>query len=175
MTTVPTAQRASPWLAGALASALPPLLPTIGGALLWGIAMGASALTMLVVENWETPEKIRTVAALFAVGGAIAFPFGLILARFLSYRRTRQSAFAAAFLSFAAVTAAATGGLYALDYRAYYAEWHADTFSRIWFLQFIHTIAAALYQFAVLGFRLFFPVGFLALLIASVWFARRAR
>ena len=68
-----------------------------------------------------------------------------------------------------------TGGLYALDYRAYYAEWHADTFTRIWFLQFAHTIAAALYQFAVLGLRLFFPVGFAALLVASFWFARRAR
>lgn len=175
MTTVPTTRRASSWLAGALASALPPLLQSIGGALLWGMAMGASALMMLVVENWESPEKIRTVAALFAIGGAIAFPFGLILARFLSYRRTPQAAFAAAFLSLAAVTAAATGGLYALDYRAYYAEWHAEVFSRIWFLQFIHTIAAALYQFAVLGFRLFFPVGFLALLVASAWFARRAR
>ena len=46
---------------------------------------------------------------------------------------------------------------------------------RIWFLQFAHTIAAALYQFAVLGLRLFFPVGFVALLVASFWFARRAR
>jgi len=175
MTTVPAARRHSPWLAGAFANALPPLVPTLAGALLWGAAMGASALTMLVIENWETPEKIRTVTALFAISGFIAFPFGLILARFLAHRRQREVAFAAAFLSLAAVTGAATGGLYALDYRAYYAEWHAEAFSRIWFLQFIHTIAAALYQFAVLGFRLFFPVGFLALLIASAWFARRAR
>jgi hypothetical protein len=175
MTTVPTRRGAPPWLAGALAGALPPLLPTLGGAVLWGGAMAASALTILVIENWETPQTIRTVTALFAIGGTIAFPFGLILARFLSHGRRREVAFAAAFLSLAAVTAAATGGLYALDYRAYYAEWHAEAFSRIWFLQFVHTIAAALYQFAVLGFRLFFPVGFLALLVASAWFARRAR
>jgi len=142
---------------------------------LWGIAMGASALLALVFENWETPQKIRTVAALFALAGALAFPFGLTLARFLSYRRGQQTAFAAAFLSFAFTTACVTGGLYALDYRAYYAEWHADMFSRIWFLQFAHTIAAALYQFAVLGLRLFFPVGFVALLVASFWFARRMR
>jgi hypothetical protein len=163
------------WLSGALAAALPPFLPMLAGMLAWGIAMGASALGVLLFENWETPQKIRTVTALFALGGAVAFPFGLILARFLAYRRQREVAFAVAFLSFAFATACVTGGLFALQYREYYAEWHADAFTRIWFLQFIHTVAAALYQFAVLGLRLFFPVGFVALLLASFWFARRPR
>ena len=143
--------------------------------LLWGIAMGASALTMLMLENWETPQKIRTVTVLFALGGAAAFPFGLTLARFLSYQRQRETAFAAAFLSFALATAAVTAGLFALQYRTYYAEWHADAFTRIWFFQFAYTIAAAFYQFAVLGLRLFFPFGFVALLVASLWFTRSAR
>lgn len=174
MTTVSTAKNSS-WLSGALSRALPPPLPTFAGLLLWGIAMGASALLVLVLDNWETPQKIRTVAALFALGGAIAFPFGLILARFLSYRRQCETAFAAALLSFAFATACMTGALFALDYRTYYAEWHADAFTRIWFLQFAHTFAAALYQFAVLGLRLFFPFGFAALLVASLWFARRMR
>jgi hypothetical protein len=163
------------WLAGALSRALPPLLPTLAGMLFWGIAMGASALLMLVLENWETPQKIRTVTALFALGGAVAFPLGLILARFLSYRRRRETAFAAAFLSLAFATVGVTAGLFALQYRDYYAQWHADTFTRIWFLQFAYTIAAALYQFSVLGLRLFFPLGFIALIAASLWFARRAR
>jgi hypothetical protein len=163
------------WLAGALSRALPPLLPTLAGMLFWGIAMGASALLMLVLENWETPQKIRTVTALFALGGAVAFPLGLILARFLSYRRRRETAFAAAFLSLALATVGVTAGLFALQYRDYYAQWHADTFTRIWFLQFAYTIAAALYQFSVLGLRLFFPLGFIALIAASLWFARRAR
>lgn len=143
--------------------------------LFWGVAMGASALLMLVLENWETPQKIRTVTALFALGGAAAFPLGLILARFLSYRRRRETAFAAAFLSLAFATVGVTAGLFALQYRDYYAQWHADTFTGIWFLQFAYTIAAALYQFSVLGLRLFFPLGFIALIAASLWFARRAR
>lgn len=143
--------------------------------MLWGIAMGAGALMVLVLEDWETPQKIRTVTALFALSGAVAFPLALALARFLSHRRRQEGAFAAAFLSFAFVTACVTGGLFALQYREYYAEWHADAFTRIWFLQFIHTIAAALYQFAVLGLRLFFPFGFASLLVASFWFARRPR
>ena len=143
--------------------------------LFWGIAMGASALLMLVLENWETPQKIRTVTALFALGGAVAFPLGLILARFLSYRRRRETALAAALLSLAFATVGVTAGLIALQNRDYYAQWHADTFTRIWFLQFAYTIAAALYQFSVLGLRLFFPLGFVALIAASLWFARRAR
>ncbi len=174
MTTLSTAKHSS-WLAGALSGAMPPLLPTVGGAVLWGAAMGASALMVLVLENWETPQKIRIVTVLFALGGTLAFPVGLVLARFLSHRRRRETAFAAAFLSFAFVTACVTGGLFALQYREYYAEWHAEPFTRIWFLQFVHTIAAALYQFAVLGLRLFFPFGFVALLVVSLWFARRAR
>jgi hypothetical protein len=151
------------------------LLPTLGGALLWGVAMGSSALLVLVFEDWETAQKIRSVAVLFSLSGVLAFPLGLTLARFLSHRRQREVAFAVAFLSFAFATAAVTGGLFALQYREYYAEWHADAFTRIWFLQFTHTIAAALYQFAVLGLRLFFPFGFAALLVVSFWFARRVR
>lgn len=137
--------------------------------------MGASPLVVLVLENWETPQKIRSVAALFALSGALAFPLGLILARFMAHGRGRESAFAVAFLSLAFATACMTGVLYALDYRAYYAEWHADVFTRTWFLQFAHTFAAALYQFTVLGLRLFFPLGFVALLAASLWFARSLR
>jgi hypothetical protein len=151
------------------------LLPTLGGALLWGAAMGSSALLMLVFEDWETAQKIRSVALLFAVSGAAAFPLGLTLARFLAHRRQREVAFAVAFLSLAFATAAVTGGLFALQYREYYAEWHADAFTRVWFFQFGFTVAAALYQFAVLGLRLFFPLGFAALLVASFWFARRVR
>ena len=137
--------------------------------------MGSSALLALAMENWETPHAIRTVAILFALGGVAAFPPGLALARFLSHRRQAETAFAAAFLSLAVATIGVTSGLFALEYRLYYAAWHAEAFSRTWFLQFTHTLAAALYQFAVLGLRLFLPLGFAALLLASWLFARRAR
>jgi hypothetical protein len=174
VTAAPTTIRRS-WLAGALAGAAPPVLPTIGGALLWGAAMGASALMALMLADWQTPQKIRAVAVLFALGGTVAFPFGLILARFLSYGRQRETTFATAFLSLAFATVGVTAGFFALQYREYYAEWHADAFTRIWFLQFAHTFAAALYQFAVLGLRLFIPIGFAALFVASFLFARRMR
>ncbi|WP_164761792.1 hypothetical protein [Mesorhizobium sp.] len=145
------------------------------GALLWAMTMGASALVTLLLDDWETPAKIRIVTMLFAVGAALAFPIGLFAARLVSQGRRWEVAFAAAFVCLAAATIGLTAGLFALQYRSYYAEWHAPVFTRTWVLQFVFTTLIALYQFVVLGIRLYFPVGFIALFAAGVWFARQQR
>jgi len=137
--------------------------------------MGASALVNLWLDDWETPAKIRFVALLFAAGGALAFPVGLFAARLVSLERHWEVALAAAFVCLLAATITFTGGLFALQYRSYYAEWHEPAFSLTWALQFVFTMLTALYQFVVLGIRLYFPLGFIALALASVWFARRQR
>jgi hypothetical protein len=158
-----------------LRSAVPSLGAAAVGALLWGAAMGASGYVNLSLSAWETPEKLRFVAVLFAAGGALAFPFGLFLARLLSQGRRTETSFAAALLCFAAATVAVTAVLYAIQYRSYYSAWHAEAFTVTWMFQLVFTTLAALYQFAVLGVRLFFPIGFLALLTAACWFARSQR
>lgn len=145
------------------------------GSVLWAFAMAASALISISSLDWETGEKVRQVAMVFALGGALSFPAGLFAARFMALGRSRETAIAAAFLGFGLTTVAITGLVFAFDYRAYYAEWHSDVGSYVWFLQFTYTTLGALYQFAVLGLRLLFPVGFLALLAVSVWFARLPR
>ncbi|MNY76595.1 hypothetical protein D3C86_2162310 [compost metagenome] len=61
--------------------------------------------------------------------------------------------------------------LFALDYRAFYARWHADAGTRAWLYQFAFTSLVAFYQFLVLGIRLYLPVGGAALLAASLWLA----
>ena len=137
--------------------------------------MGASALVNLWLDDWETPAKIRFVALLFAAGGALAFPVGLFAARLVSLERHWEVALAAAFVCLLAATITFTGGLFALQYRSYYAEWHEPAFSLTWAFQFVFTMLTALYQFVVLGIRLYFPLGFIALALASVWFARRQR
>lgn len=143
------------------------------GAVLWALAMAASALFNLMLDAWETPDKVQTVTALFGVGGFFAFPFGLWAARFLSEDKRADTAFAAAFVCFAVATIAITGVLYAIQYRLYYAQWHAKAFTVTWAFQLVFTGLAALYQFTVLGIRLFFPFGFLCLFVAALWFARR--
>ncbi|MDX8451691.1 hypothetical protein RFM98_02875 [Mesorhizobium sp. VK9D] len=44
-----------------------------------------------------------------------------------------------------------------------------------WAFEFAFTMLTALYQFVVLGVRLYFPPGFAALVAASIWFARQRR
>ncbi len=145
------------------------------GAAIWAVAMAASAVVAILMQEWETSSKIRSVAVLFALGGALSFPAGLFAARLLSLGRSPEVAFAAAFLAFAAATVAITGLIFAFDYRTYYAEWHADPGSITWVFQLVFTTLAALYQFAVLGLRLLFPIGFVALFAVSIWFARMPR
>lgn len=137
--------------------------------------MGGSALFNLLFDGWQTPTRVRFLALLFAAGGALAFPAALFFARLVSMGRNSETAFAAAFLSLLICTVAFTSGLFSLQYRLYYAEWHAPAFSVIWAFQFVFTVAGALVQFAVLGLRLYFPIGFIALFAASLWFARQPR
>ena len=155
--------------------ALPGWRAGLLGSLVWGVTMGASALINLMLDNWMTPEKIRTVSLLFAGGGVLAFPLGLFVARLVSLGRGREVAFAAAMVGLAAATIGLTAGLYALQYRSYYAEWHAPVFTLTWGFQLAFTMAVASYQFVVLGIRLYFPLGFIALFAASLWFAQQRR
>ncbi|MER9923391.1 hypothetical protein NKJ84_10605 [Mesorhizobium sp. M0048] len=158
-----------------LRRALPSLRTAFAGALLWAMAMGGSALLNLLQYDWETPAKIRFVSLLYAAGGALAFPIGLFLARLVSLGRHWEIALAAAFVCLLAATIVVTGGLFGLQYRSYYVQWHAPAFTITWVFQFVFTMLTALYQSVVLGIRLYFPLGFIALAVASVWFARQQR
>lgn len=137
--------------------------------------MSASAVFGVWLRGWETPSKIQSVALLFAIGGGLGFPIGLFLARFFSMGKRVETAFAAAFLGFSIATIAATATAYALIYRSYYAAWHAEPFSLTWAFQLAFTTIGAVAQFGVLGLRLYFPIGFAALLFASLWIARKPR
>lgn len=137
--------------------------------------MAASVAGGLYAEGWQSIDRARIVIVIYLAGAAIAFPLALWLARYVAFGRSREIAFAAAFLAFAGMTIGVTAVVYALDYRHYYVQWHAETFSVPWMFQFAFTVAGAIYQFAVLGLRLYFPLGFAALFAASFWFARRAR
>ena len=139
------------------------------------MATAVSAWCGLFLGGWQTPHGIFAVSMLFAAGGVLAFSVALTLARLLAPGRRADAAFAAGFVCLLAATIGFTSGLFALQYRLYYAEWHAPAFTKLWALEFAFTVAAALYQFAVLGIRLYFPAGFLALFVASLWFARLAR
>jgi hypothetical protein len=145
------------------------------GAMLWATAMAASAAFRMWGLGWETPDKIAGVVMLYAAGGLLAFPIGLFVARFVALGHSDEAAFASAFLALATSTIAIIGLIFAFCYRSYYAEWHDEPGSMVWMFQLVFTTLSALYQFAVLGVRLLFPVGLFALFAASFWFASLPR
>lgn len=137
--------------------------------------MASSAAFCLWMRGWQSPSSIGGVAIVFALGAAIAFAPAVWLDRRFTRSRAFERRFAASFLVFAAATIGVTAMLYAFDYRSYYAAWHDEPFTKIWFLQLAFTTAGALGQFAVTGVRLYFPIGFVALIAASFWIARQRR
>jgi hypothetical protein len=145
------------------------------GALFWGAVMFGCAAISAGLQGWHFEGRTLTVLCLFAAGGFIAFPIAFGIARRLSAGRSRETEFAAMFAALSILTVGMTALLFALQYRQYYSEWHADTFSKIWFLQFAFTIAGAFFQFAVLGLRLYGLLGILALFSVSLWFAAQTR
>lgn len=140
----------------------------------WGLVMGANTAGVLWLRGWSGAPLLR-VGLLYAAGGLLGFPLGLWAGRLLAGNGGRQRAFAALFVCLAAATVGATAALYALQYRTYYAQWHAPAFTLTWDFQFVFTSLVAFYQFAVLGVRLFFPLGFAALLGVSLLLVRRMR
>ncbi|MDS1134858.1 hypothetical protein [Nitratireductor indicus] len=154
---------------------LPSPLAAVAGALLWGLFLGANAWVFLTFAEWHTPSRMTALVLLFFLGGTIAFPLGHIAYRLTSRRDTVEARFAAAFLSFAVMTIGVTAGLYALQYRLYYAQWHGSFLSVEWVLQFVFTTAGALYQFAVVGLRVYFPWGFAALFLLALHYAAKPR
>ncbi|MBX3567610.1 MAG: hypothetical protein KF914_06100 [Rhizobiaceae bacterium] len=134
--------------------------------------MGGSAYTALLLRGWQTTGSIATVSGMFAAGAALAFPLAFTVAGLVGGRSSQRRC-AAAMLAFTIITIGMTAAIFALQYRAYYAHWHGPAFSRLWANQFVFTIGSAVVQFIVSGVRLYFPIGFVALLAVSAWFARR--
>ncbi len=157
-----------------LRNATPPLSTACFGSLAWAAAMAASAVFSLWLADRLGAPSLPAIAILFAIGGLAAFVPAMTLANLLGRKRGERR-FAATFFSLSVATIGITAMLYALHFRYYFSQWHADPFTVRWAFEFAFTIAAALYQFAVLGMRLYFPLGLIALFAFSFWNANRSR
>lgn len=153
--------------------ALPGLWELVLGAPLWGLMMAVSALAALYLRNGAETFHLKSILILFFCGGAVSWPFALLLGRFAAIGRGRETRFAAFFLCLTLCTIAVTAILFALDYRSFYARWHAPFGTGTWAYQFTFTSASAIYQFIVMGIRLYLPLGFAALALTSLWLTCR--
>ncbi len=156
-----------------LSAALPRPLETVLGASLWAAVLAASAAAWLEINGRFGTSQWRAVVAVFAIGGLIAFPAGLFAARIVAAKGGARR-FAAAFLCLGAASALGVAFVFSMQYRQYYAQWHEPFPTIPWFFQLAFTGAGSVYQFAVLGMRMFFPLAFVALFAFSLWHARRA-
>nr|WP_286157210.1 hypothetical protein [Sinorhizobium sp. RAC02] len=115
---------------------------------------------------------LAMILLIFFAGGVLAWIVVLPMARLLTRRRSAETRFAAHFALLSLGTVVATAFLFAMDYRLFYAQWHQPFGTRIWAYQFVFTSAGAVYQFLVMGLRLYLPVGLPILAGASLWLAR---
>lgn len=154
-------------------SARPDWRDVVYGAIGWGAAMAISAQASLWLSVAALTSHYWSLTAIAFAGAALAWPFSLVAFRFIAFRRAREAAFAAAFICLTVFTIVATSAIFAVIYRTYYAQWHGDPFTKIWLYQLFFTTASALYQFAVLGIRLYLPLGVMFLFGASWLLASR--
>ena len=155
-----------------LTASLPGLGLCLAGSALWAAAMAGSAAAKLVLSGWQTPMAIVAVAAVYAGGGALAFPLAFTAAGLFRSRRF-EGRMALALLAFTIATIGCTALVYALDYQRYTGDSQGTPFTEPWLVELAYTLVGALGQFAIAGVRLYFPFGFVAILLVSVWFARR--
>ncbi|WP_420409651.1 hypothetical protein [Hoeflea sp.] len=142
------------------------------GAIGWGAAMALSAQASLWLSYGAITSHYWSVTSVFFAGAALAWPLSLSTHRFLAFGRRRQASFAAAFLCLTIFSIAITAVLFAVIYRNFYAQWHGDPFTKLWLVQLVFTSASALYQFAVVGLRMYLPLGAILLFAAAFLLSR---
>ncbi|MEM5472548.1 hypothetical protein WNZ14_12485 [Hoeflea sp. AS60] len=143
------------------------------GSIGWGAAMALSAQAWLWLSMGAVTSHYWNLTALAFCGAALAWPMSLAAFRFIAFRRAREAAFATAFICLTVFTIGVTSLMFAIVYRNFYAQWHGDTFTKLWLYQLVFTTASALYQFAVQGVRLYLPLGVIFLFGASYLLASR--
>lgn len=162
-------------ITAAMKAALPGWLLLLGGSLIWAGAMAASAWIGLTMRQWALPVHLDTVVLIFFAGGMLALVPGWWLARSVALWRgfSASQRFSAHFLAWTFLTVGITAFIHSQIFRAYFAEWHEPFGTKIWVLQTVFTSLAAIYHFLVMGLTLFLPLGLPALLLASLWAARK--
>lgn len=161
-------------LGARLGQAVPSPATVLFGSAIWGLTMAASAYVGLYFRDGLIIFSKLAVITLFFYGPAVGFAPGLALAELICGRRGRIARFIVGGTVLFLATHTATAALFALQYRVFYAHWHATFPSVTWAFQFTFTSAAAVYQFTVDSLYVYYPVAIPLFLALGLWFARRA-
>ncbi len=143
-------------------------------ALVWALAMAATGAVSLVwTRGWALDAQAQLLMGMFAAGGFCGFVGAWLLLGFVPDSWDAARRFALAFILIGAGTVGFTALFFALQFLAYFSQWHDDHASKRLLFETVFTILSACYQFLVLGLRLYIPFGLLALIIAAWAYAQR--
>ncbi|MDI7863304.1 hypothetical protein MRS76_15200 [Rhizobiaceae bacterium n13] len=145
------------------------------GALAWGGLMTLSAVVALYFTHHLTTFHMPSLVLLFFSGGLVGWVAALPFAGAVAHGRRPETRFAAFFLIISVGTIGITALLFAADFRLYSAPWNNPSGLLRGLLQFLFAALSAMYQFAVLGVRLYLPLGLFFLVITSLLLAKRMR
>ena len=158
-----------------LHDAIPSLHVVLFGSVAWGLLMTLSAISAIWMQNGLLIVSPLAVAALYFYGGSLAFAPATMLAALLFGRRGAALRFIGGTIVMLLATHTATSGIFALQYRVFYAYWHSSFPSLVWFFQFAFTSAGAIYQYSVDSIYYYWPFSVLCFLGYGLWFARKDR
>lgn len=156
-----------------MAGAAPEIAPlrkrVLVGSIIWATIMAASSAIVLYLWHWQSVEQLRLLSALYFAGGLMAWPTALYLLDRTRPHRSAETAFAAALIVFSLSTIGITLLLFILEFRLNHASFQPD---ELFQTKTLWSIATTIFQFAVIGMRLYLPFGLVALLAASWWYTR---
>ncbi len=156
-------------------AAVPPICDIKLGTLFWAVAMLVASLGGQWYYFREATSNGAAIAAVYFAGGLFAWPFALFFARLVALHSGTVPRHLAAFASLLGCTLAMTAFIFSQQFRSVFAHTHQPITTITGIFQFTETSASGVYQFLVVGIRLYFPLGILALILASLWLARRMR
>lgn len=160
-------------LGARLREAAPSPSLVVFGSAAWGAIMVIAALGGIWMHNGLLMANSFAIASVFFYGGSLAFAPALWLARLWFGSRPKALRLAGGTIIIAIISHTATAGIFALQYRIFYAHWHESFPSIVWFFQLSFTSAGAVYTFTVGSLYYYWPFTCLAFIAFGAWFALR--
>jgi len=116
-------------------------------------------------------SHVPAILALVFFSGVAAYFLATITLNLLIRNKRLEVRLSASFLVILIFTIGITSIVYAIDYWSFYTRWHGEPLSILWMIQMAFTMLGGLYQFAVMGLKLYMPIGLFCLIAASIFLA----
>lgn len=129
--------------------------------------MALSAAFSLWFSNGLLTSHLPIILLMCFATSMIGYILAMLAVRIFVRKKSFETRFAGYFFFLIIMTIGCNVVFYSLDYWHFYTQWHAPFLSKTWVYQFMYTNAGAFYQFAVLGLKLYLPLGLVFLTITS--------